>query len=180
MFIKTSTITLLAILATTSVAQQMPKHTAFTDPVDGSEVYNTGHNATFSWTMACKKSSAAVSTGSSRAVEVQFVNANNPDNAFFVATAAHIDCGSRERGNEYWVVPEVQNHNAKYSLRIMLKRPIYLGKFKIQAQAGAGNGGQIVAGDKQTEKHKDNGAAGSLVAPCVSAVVVTAAALLLL
>ncbi|KAK3831837.1 MAG: hypothetical protein JOS17DRAFT_744485 [Linnemannia elongata] len=176
MFIKTSTIALLTLLATSSVAQQMPKHTAFTDPVEGTEVYTSGQNATFSWTMACKKPSTAVSTGSSSAVEVQLANVNNPDNAFFVATAAHIDCGSKDRANEYWAVPEVQDHGANYSLRIMLNTPIYSGKFKIQAQAGAGNGGQTVTGDK----HNDNGAAGSLVAPGVSAVVASAAALLLL
>ncbi|KAK5809198.1 hypothetical protein F5H01DRAFT_351452 [Linnemannia elongata] len=183
MFIKTLTITLLALLTTSSVAQQMPKHTAFTDPVEGSEIYTTGQNATFSWTMACKKPSTAVSTGSSSAVEVQLVNANNPDNAFFVATAAHIDCGSKDRANEYWVVPEVQDHEANYSLRIMLNNPVYSGKFKIQAQAGAGNGGQTVTGDRQTEKHTDNSAAavaGSLVAPGVLAVIASAAALLLL
>ncbi|KAF9140750.1 hypothetical protein BGX30_006057 [Mortierella sp. GBA39] len=179
MFIKTSTITLMALLITTSVSQQMPNHTAFTDPVGGSEVYTTGQNATFSWTMACTAPSTAVPTGSSSAVEVQLVNSNNPDNAFFVATAAHIDCGSKEMGNEYWVVPVVQDYEAKYSLRIMLNTPIYSGSFKIQAKAGTGNGGQTGTGDGQTGQ-KGNGAAGSLVAPGVLAVVATTAALLLL
>lgn len=74
----------------------------------------------------------------------------------------------------------MQDHEASYSLRIMLNTPIYSGKFKIQAQAGAGNGGQTATGDKETGKHNDNGAAGLLVAPGVSAFVASAAALLLL
>ncbi|KAF9900252.1 hypothetical protein EC991_007683 [Linnemannia zychae] len=183
MFIKTTTFTLLALLATatTSTAQQMPKHTAFTNPVDGSAVYTTGQNTTFSWSMACRKPSTAVSTGSSRDVEVQLVNTNNPDSAFFITSVRKIDC-SKERGNEYWVVPEVLDNEAKYSLRIMLNRPIYSGQFKIQAKAGGNgnnNGGSTATGDKQTEKHTDNGA-GALVATGLSAVVASAAALLLL
>ncbi|KAG0318024.1 hypothetical protein BGZ97_004475 [Linnemannia gamsii] len=184
MFIKTTTLTLLALLATSVTAQQMPKHTAFTDPVDGSEIYTSGQNATFSWTMACKKPSTAVSIGPSSAVEVQLVNSNNPENAFFVARATYIDCGSKDSGNENWVVPEVPDNQANYSLRIMLNNPVYSGKFKIQAQAGTGGsgngGGQTVTDDKQTDKNNGN-AAGSLVVSAVSAVVAsTAAALLLL
>lgn len=183
MFIKTTTLALLALLATSVTAQQMPKHTAFTDPVGGTETYTSGQNATFSWTMACKKPSTSVSTGSSSAVEVQLVNSNDANNAFRVATAAHIDCGSKDRGNENWVVPEVSDNQASYSLRIMLSTPIYSGKFKIQAQAstgGSGSGGdQTVTSDNQAEKPNDN-AAGSLVVPAVSTVVASVAALLLL
>ncbi|KAG0287393.1 hypothetical protein BGZ96_008670 [Linnemannia gamsii] len=183
MFIKTTTLALLALLASSVTAQQMLTHTSFTDPVDGSEIYTSGQNATFSWIMACKKPSTAVATGSSSAVEVQLVNSNNPDNAFQVATATHIDCGSKDRGNENWVVPEVSDSQASYSLRIMLNTPVYSGKFKIQAQAGTGGSGssgeQTVTGDKETEKQTGN-AAGSLVVPAVSAVVASVAALLLL
>ncbi|KAF9120842.1 hypothetical protein BGW39_011050 [Mortierella sp. 14UC] len=150
MFTKTATLTFLALIATTSpaTAQQMPKHTAFTNPVDGSAIYSTGQNTTFSRTMACRQPSTAVSTGSSRDVE--------------------IDC-SKERGKEYWVVPEVADNEAKYSLRIMLNRPIYSGQFKIQAKAGGSNIGETtVTADKQAEKHTDNGA-GALVATGVLA-----------
>ncbi|KAG0251678.1 hypothetical protein BGZ95_006834 [Linnemannia exigua] len=183
MFVKTATITLLALFASAASAQQMPKHTAFTNPVDGTAVYTTGQNTTFSWTMACRKPSTAVSTGSSRDVEVQLVNSNNPDSAFFIASVRRMDC-SKAMGNEYWVVPEVPDNAAKYSLRIMLSTPIYSGQFKIQAKAGGNNNGgageNTTPGDKQADKHSDNSATGPLVATGLSAVVASAAALLLL
>ncbi|KAK3836761.1 MAG: hypothetical protein J3R72DRAFT_200124 [Linnemannia gamsii] len=183
MFVKTATITLLALLASAASAQQMPKHTAFTNPVDGTAVYTTEQNTTFSWTMACRKPSTAVSIGSSRDVEVQLVNSNNPDSVYFIASVRQMDC-SKAMGNEYWVVPEVPNNEAKYSLRIMLSTPIYSGQFKIRAKAGGnsgeGAGENPTAGDKQTEKHSDNGATGALVSTGLSAIVASATALLLL
>ncbi|KAF8946606.1 hypothetical protein BGZ47_011824 [Haplosporangium gracile] len=113
--------------------------------------------------MACKKPSTIVATGDPGNVEVQLINSNNPNNVVFVAPAAHIDCGNKDKGNEYWTVPE----------------PVYSGKFKIQAQAGTGGGGgQPAAGDK-TPGDSGNGA-GSLIVPALSAVVASAAAVLLL
>ncbi|KAF9138529.1 hypothetical protein BG015_002346, partial [Linnemannia schmuckeri] len=142
--------------------------------------YTVGQNATFSWTMACKPPSTIVATGDPSNVEVQLINSNNPNNVFFVAPAARIDCGSKDRGNEYWIVPEVQDYTASYSLRMMLNQPIYSGKFKIQAKAGTGGGGgQPATGDKQPENNSGNGA-GSLTVPALFAVVASAATVLLL
>ncbi|KAF9092128.1 hypothetical protein BGX23_004577 [Mortierella sp. AD031] len=171
MFIKTAALALLAFIATTTstVSAQVPKHTHFTNPVDGTAVYISGTNTTFSWNTACVKPSTAVSTGSSRSIEVQLVNSNDPNAAFFVAPVTTIDC-SKSSGNDYWVVPEVDNNEAFYSLRIMLNRPIYSGRFKITAAnknggnsggaGGNGGGSTTVTGDKQTEKHSDNAATG--------------------
>ncbi|KAF9097008.1 hypothetical protein BGX29_008327 [Mortierella sp. GBA35] len=173
MFIKTAALALLAFIATTTstVSAQVPKHTLHKP--------RRRHRT-------CVKPSTAVSTGSSRSVEVQLVNSNDPNAAFFVAPVTTIDC-SKSSGNDYWVVPEVDNNEAFYSLRIMLNRPIYSGRFKITATnknggnsggaGGNGGGSTTVTGDKRTEKHSDNAATG--VAPVSRGVALFVSALLL-
>ncbi|KAF9922970.1 hypothetical protein FBU30_006898 [Linnemannia zychae] len=137
-----STLLVLSVLFATSIAtisaQSIPDHTYFTNPVGDGIVYTEGQNTTFSWAMTCRDRSMTQTPSS---VEVQLVNSNNPNAVFFVASAKHIDCESNSIGNEYWVIPEVTDHQANYSLRIMLNNPAYSGQFKIRTKIEGGNGG---------------------------------------
>ncbi|KAF8949575.1 hypothetical protein BGZ46_005089 [Entomortierella lignicola] len=135
-------ILVLAALVTVAVtfaaaATETLNHISITQPVGGGITYVAGTNQTFSWTMSCQSPSSLVSK-TPTATEVDFMDSNNIDNAFFVKKVGTIDC-TKSVGNLVWTVP-ADTKPGVYALQLLLSpNNAYSGRFNVTA-AGSGSG----------------------------------------
>ncbi|KAF9080960.1 hypothetical protein BGX23_001462, partial [Mortierella sp. AD031] len=114
-------------------------HISFTQPVGEGITYEAGTNQTFSWTMACTPPSTLVSATPS-ATEVDFMDSNNIDNAFYVKKVGTIDC-QKSVGNLVWTVP-ADTKPGVYALQLLLTpNNAYSGRFNVTSPGGGSNAG---------------------------------------
>ncbi|KAF8918782.1 hypothetical protein BGZ58_004793, partial [Dissophora ornata] len=171
MFIKSTSIAVVALVAAATVSAQTPDHTYFTNPVTDGLSYNEGDNATFSWQMACVTPSTSTST-TPTAVQVQLINSTDTNNAFYLAPVTTIDC-SKSQGNNAWIVP-TGDANTLYSLKIVLDpTPIYSGKFKIVSKSSSTTTTTTTTTGSTTAAKS---AAGTLTAPFMTGAALVASA----
>ncbi|KAF9573554.1 hypothetical protein EC968_008423 [Mortierella alpina] len=155
-------------------------HISFTQPVGEGISYAAGTNQTFSWTMACTPPSTLVSATPS-ATEVDFMDSNNIDNAFYVKKVGTIDC-TKSVGNLVWTVP-ADTKPGVYALQLLLTpNNAYSGRFNVTAPGsgstvGPSTGGST-GGASGGAQEPSSATPGSAAAPALSAgvsVVVAAA-----
>ncbi|KAG0272097.1 hypothetical protein BGZ95_012166 [Linnemannia exigua] len=128
----------LAMTTSSLVSAQGLTHISFTQPVGDGITYVAGTNQTFSWTMACTAPSTLVSVVPN-ATEVDFMDSNNINNAFFVKKVGTIDC-TKSVGNLVWTVP-ADTKPGVYALQFLLTpNNAYSGRFNVTSSAG-GSGG---------------------------------------
>lgn len=127
----------LATVATMASAQGLT-HISFTQPVGDGITYVAGTNQTFSWTMACTAPSTLVSA-TPNATEVDFMDSNNINNAFFVKKVGTIDC-TKSVGNLVWTVP-ADTKPGVYALQFLLTpNNAYSGRFNVTTPGDSGSG----------------------------------------
>ncbi|KAF9434049.1 hypothetical protein BGZ76_008648 [Entomortierella beljakovae] len=140
----------LAVVATTMVSAQSPiplDHISFTQPVGEGITYVAGTNQTFSWTMACTPPSTFVSA-TPNATEVDFMDSNNINNAFFVKKVGTIDC-TNPVGNLVWTVP-ADTKPGVYALQLLLTPTnTYSGRFNVTAAGGSSSPAPASGGNNQ-------------------------------
>ncbi|KAF9175448.1 hypothetical protein BGX21_005914 [Mortierella sp. AD011] len=130
-----SILSLAAVAATMVSAQTTLNHISFTQPVGDGITYVAGSNQTFSWTMACTAPSTLVSA-TPNATEVDFMDSNNIDNAFYVKKVGTIDC-TKSVGNLVWTVP-ADTKPGVYALQLLLTpNNAYSGRFNVTAAGGS-------------------------------------------
>ncbi|KAG0000381.1 hypothetical protein BGZ79_005980 [Entomortierella chlamydospora] len=167
--------------ATTSAVTTL-NHISFTQPVGDGISYPAGTNQTFSWTMACTPPSTLVSATPS-ATEVDFMDSNNIDNAFYVKKVGTIDC-TKGVGNLVWTVPE-DTKPGVYALQLLLTpNNAYSGRFNVTSSTASASTGSSTSDSGATSGTRAASAvssAGSVgpVAKIVGAAIVGAAALAL-
>jgi hypothetical protein len=104
--------------------------------------------------MACTPPSTLVSATPS-ATEVDFMDSNNIDNAFYVKKVGTIDC-TKSVGNLVWTVP-ADTKPGVYALQLLLTpNNAYSGRFNVTAPGGASAAG--VGGNGQGGAGNGNGA----------------------
>ncbi|GJJ72940.1 hypothetical protein EMPS_05298 [Entomortierella parvispora] len=114
-------------------------HISFTQPVGEGISYAAGTNQTFSWTMACTSPSTLTSATPS-ATEVDFMDSNNIDNAFYVKKVGTIDC-TKGVGNLVWTVP-ADTKPGVYALQLLLTpNNAYSGRFNVTAPGSSSTQG---------------------------------------
>ncbi|KAG0368120.1 hypothetical protein BC939DRAFT_460150 [Gamsiella multidivaricata] len=157
-------------------------HISFTQPVGEGITYSAGTNQTFSWTMACTPPSTLVSATPS-ATEVDFMDSNNIDNAFYVKKVGTIDC-TKSVGNLVWTVP-ADTKPGVYALQLLLTpKNAYSGRFNVTApgssSAGAGvsavsGAGGVSAGSSSSggSQNSSNASGASSAAGAVAQVAIT-------
>ncbi|KAG0240969.1 hypothetical protein B0O80DRAFT_426667 [Mortierella sp. GBAus27b] len=141
-------------------------HISFTQPVGDGITYEAGTNQTFSWTMACTSPSILVSS-TPNATEVDFMDSNNIDNAFYVKKVGTIDC-SKSVGNLVWTVP-AETKPGVYALQLLLSpNNAYSGRFNVTNSGSGSTGGSgtvtAAAGSNGNAK-SGSGASGTGAAP---------------
>ncbi|KAH7055163.1 hypothetical protein BKA57DRAFT_245676 [Linnemannia elongata] len=178
----------LATIATMASAQGLT-HISFTQPVGDGITYEAGTNQTFSWTMACTSPSTLVSA-TPNATEVDFMDSNNINNAFFVKKVGTIDC-TKSVGNLVWTVP-ADTKPGVYALQFLLApNNAYSGRFNVTTPGNSGSGGAGSGGEGAAPSSPASGGAGaptrtagsgaaSLAVSSVGAVVAGGAALAML
>ncbi|KAF8927175.1 hypothetical protein EDD21DRAFT_356235 [Dissophora ornata] len=125
-----ATATFASVAAAGTAAPQL-NHISFTQPVGEGISYAAGTNQTFSWTMSCTPPSTLVSATPS-ATEVDFMDSNNIDNAFYVKKVGTIDC-TKSVGNLVWTVP-ADTKPGVYALQLLLTpNNAYSGRFNVTA-----------------------------------------------
>ncbi|KAF9183307.1 hypothetical protein BGZ51_008138 [Haplosporangium sp. Z 767] len=139
-------------------------HISFTQPVGEGITYVAGTNQTFSWTMACTPPSTLVSATPS-ATEVDFMDSNNIDNAFYVKKVGTIDC-TKSVGNLVWTVP-ADTKPGVYALQLLLTpNNAYSGRFNVTSPGGSSGGSGSGSGGSQNGGSQTSGsAAGANAAP---------------
>ncbi|KAF8935647.1 hypothetical protein BGZ47_009810 [Haplosporangium gracile] len=158
-------------------------HISFTQPVGDGITYVAGTNQTFSWSMACTTPSTLVSA-TPNATEVDFMDSNNINNAFFVKKVGTIDC-TKSVGNLVWTVP-ADTKPGVYALQFLLTpNNAYSGRFNVTTPGDSGSGSGAApsspgSGGAGASTHTAGNGAGSLVVSSVGAVVAAGAALALL
>ncbi|KAG0266736.1 hypothetical protein BG011_001195 [Mortierella polycephala] len=178
MFIKSATIAALAFVAAVSAQEGTPNHTHFTNPVGEAQVFPAGENSTFSWAFACVAPSTYTSP-TPQTVDVQLLNADDPNKAFFLAPVTTIDC-SKTSGNEPWTVPVRDDAPGTiYSLKIVLSEPVYSGRFKISSKDAPAPGPAPGAGSGSGSGSDDSTSAAGALAPVLTGVALAASAALL-
>ncbi|KAF8952587.1 hypothetical protein BGZ52_005245 [Haplosporangium bisporale] len=159
------------------------EHISFTQPVGDGISYEAGTNQTFSWTMACISPSKLFSA-TPTAVEVDFMDSNNIDNAFYVKKVGTIDC-SKAVGNLVWTVP-ADTKPGVYALQLLLTpNNAYSGRFNVTAPGSGSTQGPNSNGGTTPPSSSPNGpviaasaAAGSAVPAVVAATVLAGGAVL--
>ncbi|KAG0021986.1 hypothetical protein BGZ80_001280 [Entomortierella chlamydospora] len=130
-----SILSLAAVAATMVSAQTALNHISFTQPVGDGITYVAGSNQTFSWTMACTAPSTLVSA-TPNATEVDFMDSNNINNAFYVKKVGTIDC-TKSVGNLVWTVP-ADTKPGVYALQLLLTpNNAYSGRFNVTVAGGS-------------------------------------------
>ncbi|KAF9139006.1 hypothetical protein BGX30_008467 [Mortierella sp. GBA39] len=144
-FIALATLALSVSAAAAPPGVSTLNHISFTQPVGEGITYAAGTNQTFSWTMACTPPSTLVSATPS-ATEVDFMDSNNIDNAFYVKKVGTIDC-TKSVGNLVWTVP-ADTKPGVYALQLLLTpNNAYSGRFNVTAPGGgSGGSGGAAAG----------------------------------
>ncbi|KAF9928178.1 hypothetical protein FBU30_002574 [Linnemannia zychae] len=177
--------TLLLTIISTFVSAQGLTHISFTQPVGDGITYVAGTNQTFSWTMACTSPSTLVSA-TPNATEVDFMDSNNINNAFFVKKVGTIDC-TKSVGNLVWTVP-ADTKPGVYALQFLLTpNNAYSGRFNVTAPGGStgstgggatpGNGG-APGGTNAPTHTAGNGAARNGVVSSIGASAIASGAVL--
>ncbi|KAF9435861.1 hypothetical protein BGZ76_005358 [Entomortierella beljakovae] len=138
-------------------------HISFTQPVGEGISYAAGTNQTFSWTMACTLPSTLISATPS-ATEVDFMDSNNIDNAFYVKKVGTIDC-TKSVGNLVWTVP-ADTKPGVYALQLLLTpNNAYSGRFNVTAPGSGSTVGPSTgagsAGDNNSGSHPSGAGANS-------------------
>ncbi|KAF9906761.1 hypothetical protein BX616_000633 [Lobosporangium transversale] len=174
MFIK-SAVAALALVA--AVSAQTYNRTYFTNPVGEGISYPIGSKQVFSWQLPCVAPSSWVAKEPTK-VPVQFLNANNADNAFFLKEITTIDC-TKNSGNVEWNVPTDYPANGKYSLRIVVDtaagpQNAYSGVFTITDPNTPPSNNNPPSNDKPADNNKPSSA--STVAPAFAGAVAVAVA----
>ncbi|KAG0048973.1 hypothetical protein BGZ83_006158 [Gryganskiella cystojenkinii] len=143
-----SILTGLSFVAVTMAAASGPStplnHISFTQPVGDGISYAAGTNQTFSWTMQCTQPSTLVSATPS-ATEVDFMDSNNIDNAFYVKKVGTIDC-TKSVGNLVWTVP-ADTKPGVYALQLLLTpNNAYSGRFNVTSPGSGSTQGPSSGG----------------------------------
>ncbi|KAI1310231.1 hypothetical protein EDD11_003877 [Mortierella claussenii] len=182
MFIKSTAVAILALAASVSAQTPALNHTYFTNPVTDGLSYPQGSSQTFSWSLPCTAPSTWVAKDPTQ-VNVELLNSNDPNNAFYLQKVTTIDC-SKTSGNVQWTVPSDVGTDGFFSLRIAIDtatatQNAYSGRFHITAPGGK-PASPSTTGSQPAPTTGGKSAANS-VAPVLSgaAAVVAAAALLL-
>ncbi|KAF9278934.1 hypothetical protein BGZ68_008226 [Mortierella alpina] len=129
---------LLALASVAVAVSAQLNHISFTQPVGDGITYVAGSTQTFSWTMACTTPSTLVSA-TPNATEVDFMDSNNIDNAFYVKKVGTIDC-TKSVGNLVWTVP-ADTKPGVYALQLLLTpNNAYSGRFNVTAPGGSSGG----------------------------------------
>ncbi|KAF9101287.1 hypothetical protein BGX27_011539 [Mortierella sp. AM989] len=188
--IKSIALAVFATVATTAAAAAAPPgastlstlpHISFTQPVGEGISYAAGTNQTFSWTTACTAPSTLLSATPS-ATEVDFMDSNNIDNAFFVKKVGTIDC-TKGVGNLVWTVP-ADTKPGVYALQLLLTpNNAYSGRFNVTApgsgSTGSTNNGGATSSEGGPRAGSGGNSAGSIgpVTKIIGAAIVGAVAL---
>ncbi|KAK3815132.1 MAG: hypothetical protein J3Q66DRAFT_370474 [Benniella sp.] len=139
-----SIFTLITIVAAVVSAQMtgVPlTHISFTQPVEDGITYEAGTTQTFSWTTTCTPPSTLVSA-TPNATEVDFMDSNNINNAFYVKKVGTIDC-TKSVGNLVWTVP-ADTKPGVYALQLLLSpNNAYSGRFNVTAPGGSNTSGRV-------------------------------------
>ncbi|KAF9179648.1 hypothetical protein BGZ51_006764 [Haplosporangium sp. Z 767] len=152
----------LAAVATVS-AQTTVNHISFTQPVGDGITFVAGTNQTLSWTMACVAPSTLISA-TPDATEVDFMDSNNFDNAFFVKKVGTIDC-TKSVGNLVWTVP-ADTKPGVYALQFLLTpQNAYSGRFNVTAPGGSPAAGSAAAAGSSRGSVGASGSHDGQVAP---------------
>ncbi|KAG0348848.1 hypothetical protein BGZ54_004530 [Gamsiella multidivaricata] len=135
----------LGAIAVAAVSAQAPlNHISFTQPVGDGITYVAGSTQTFSWTMACTTPSTLTSA-TPNATEVDFMDSNNINNAFYVKKVGTIDC-TKSVGNLVWTVP-ADTKPGVYALQLLLQpNNAYSGRFNVTAPGGSVAAGTTAGG----------------------------------
>ncbi|KAF9923976.1 hypothetical protein BGZ65_008586 [Modicella reniformis] len=148
----------LAAVAVAAVSAQggAPlNHISFTQPVGDGITYIAGTNQTFSWTMACTLPSIMVSA-TPNATEVDFMDSNDINNAFYVKKVGTIDC-TKSVGNLVWTVPS-DTKPGVYALQLLLTpNNAYSGRFNVTGPGGSTGGSAAAIVDGGNNDINTNG-----------------------
>ncbi|KAG0336102.1 hypothetical protein BG000_006927 [Podila horticola] len=145
------------------------EHISFTQPVGDGISYEAGTNQTFSWTMSCVLPSSKLFSATPTAVEVDFMDSNNIDNAFYVKKVGTIDC-SKAVGNLVWTVP-ADTKPGVYALQLLLTpNNAYSGRFNVTAPGSGSTQGPNSNGGTTTQPSPNGGAVTTASAAAGSAV----------
>ncbi|KAF9944175.1 hypothetical protein BGZ65_012492 [Modicella reniformis] len=128
--------------------------------------------------MACTSPSTLISATSS-ATEVDFMDSNNIDNAFYVKKVGTIDC-TKSVGNLVWTVP-IETKPGVYALQLLLTpNNAYSGRFNVTSAGGSGGGGSSGSGGSGSggSVGKDSAGSMNLAFGSVAKVVVAAATMI--
>ncbi|KAG0332792.1 hypothetical protein BG000_009739 [Podila horticola] len=165
----------LGALAATTVSAQALDHISFTQPVGDGITYVAGTNQTFSWTMPCTGPNRSLYSETPNATEVDFMDSNNIDNAFYVKKVGTIDC-TKPVGNLVWTVP-ADTKPGVYALQLLLRpNNAYSGRFNVTAPGSGATGGSPAAGGASGNGQVPaSGSGAGAVSPMLKIVAVAAA-----
>ncbi|KAF9427283.1 hypothetical protein BGZ94_005186 [Podila epigama] len=165
----------LSALAIATVSAQGLDHISFTQPVGDGITYVAGTNQTFSWTMACTGPNRSLYSETPNATEVDFMDSNNIDNAFYVKKVGTIDC-TKSVGNLVWTVP-ADTKPGVYALQLLLRpNNAYSGRFNVTAPGGSASGSNGGASGSNNGQAQASGNSASARSPTVVTTVAAAAA----
>ncbi|KAF9160680.1 hypothetical protein DFQ26_005272 [Actinomortierella ambigua] len=135
----TKSILLMATVAAVASAQALTlNHISFTQPVGDGISYVAGTNQTMSWNVPCTPPSTLTSA-TPNATEVDFMDSNNINNAFYVKKVGTIDC-TKNVGNLVWTVP-ADTKPGIYALQLLLTpNNAYSGRFNVTGPGGSTGG----------------------------------------
>ncbi|KAG0231520.1 hypothetical protein BGW42_000165 [Actinomortierella wolfii] len=154
----------IATVAAVASAQGVTlNHISFTQPVGDGISYVAGTNQTMSWTGPCTPPSTLVSA-TPNATEVDFMDSNNINNAFYVKKVGTIDC-TKNVGNLVWTVP-ADTKPGIYALQLLLTpNNAYSGRFNVTGPGGAVGGGAGSGGSGSGSSGSGAGEAGGQQQP---------------
>ncbi|KAF9912238.1 hypothetical protein BX616_010365 [Lobosporangium transversale] len=147
----------LSAVALSVISAQSPetaRNISFTQPVGEGISYVAGTDQTLSWSAACIRPSALISSSPAE-TQVDFMDANSVINTFYVKRVGTIDC-SKPVGNMVWTVP-ADTKPGIYALRLFLMPDsVYSGRFNVTSPNGSTGG----AGGSRSPKAADVGVTG--------------------
>ncbi|KAF9303188.1 hypothetical protein BGZ74_004221 [Mortierella antarctica] len=169
-----SILALGALVAATTVSAQALDHISFTQPVGDGITYVAGTNQTFSWTMPCTGPNRSLYSETPNATEVDFMDSNNIDNAFYVKKVGTIDC-TKPVGNLVWTVP-ADTKPGVYALQLLLRpNNAYSGRFNVTAPGSGSTGGSPNTGSSGNGQVTASGSGAGAVSPVLKVVAAAAA-----
>ncbi|KAF8985587.1 hypothetical protein CPC16_007067 [Podila verticillata] len=158
-----------------SVSAQALDHISFTQPVGDGITYVAGTNQTFSWTMPCTGPNRSLYSETPNATEVDFMDSNNIDNAFYVKKVGTIDC-TKPVGNLVWTVP-ADTKPGVYALQLLLRpNNAYSGRFNVTAPGSGSTGsGSTTGGSSGTGVVTASASGAMTVSPVIQVMAIAAA-----